>query len=214
VEVGNEVKCTKGEALTFSRVLSRNYRPENDAFSLQGTVIENGEIKKDAAGNPVKENVEKIFTIDEVSAFLTKVPAGINNYGRTDIAMNFKVMNEVNRKIRIYPVYWVASYRHIFGIYTYNEDGSKGTHYDIYDSRTASLPGEPEDLQISMDGGNTWTSADNNKTITAFPLTGSGAPTHVKSQGFEVTLPEDGKTYGLPLRYGQVPLRNSGYRKR
>ena len=200
VEVGNEVKCTKGEALTFSRVLSRNYRDENAAFSLSGTVIENGEIKKDENGNPVKENVEKTFTIDEVSAFLTKVPAGINNYGRTDIAMNFKVMNEVNRKIRIYPVYWVASYRHIFGIYTYNDNGTIGTHYDIYDSRMVSPSGKPEDLQISKDGGINWTSADNNNTITAYPLEGSGAPTHVKSQGFEVTLPDDGKTYGFYIK--------------
>ena len=111
--------------------------------------------------------------------------------------MNFKVMNEVNRKIRIYPIYWVASYRHIFGIYTYNDNGTIGTHYDIYDSRMASTP---EDLQISKDGGNTWTSADNNNTITAYPLSGSGAPTHVKSQGFEVTLPDDGKTYGFYIK--------------
>lgn len=213
VEVGNEVKCTKGEALTFSRVLSRNYRPKNDAFSLDGTVIVNGEIQKDAEGNPMKENVEKIFTIDEVKAFLTKVPAGKNNYDKTGIAMNFKVMNEVNKKIRIYPVYWVASYRHIFGIYTYNDDGSK-TLYDIYDSRMASLPGNPEDLQISKDGQKTWESADNNNTITAFPLEGSGAPTHVKSQGFEVTLPGDGKTYGFYIKVyenGRIQADGEGY---
>lgn len=211
VEVGNEVKCTKGEALTFSRVLSRNYREENDAFSLWGTVIENGEFKRDENGEIVKENVEKIFTIAEVSAFLQKVPAGINNYGATGIAMDFKVMNEVNKKIRIYPVYWVASYRHIFGIYTYDEKGNKGTHYDIYDSRMASTP---EDLQISMDGEQTWKSADNNNTITAYPLEGSGAPTHVKSQGFEVTLPDDGKTYGFYIKVyknGSIQADGEGY---
>lgn len=215
VEVGNEVKCTKGEALTFSRVLSRNYRDENAAFSLQGTVIENGEFKRDENGNIVTENVIKTFTIDEVRAFLEKVPAGINNYGRTDIAMNFKVMNEVNKKIRIYPVYWVASYRHIFGIYTYNEKGEIEEQYDIYDSRMASPDDDtPEDLQISMDGGNTWKSADNNKTITAYPLEGSGAPTHVKSQGFEVTLPEDGKTYGFYIKVyknGSIQADGEGY---
>ena len=196
VEVGNEVKQTNGAAVAFNNTPgSRTYYQETEnVFALNETV--NGEAKR----------IQKIFTLDEVKGFDAILPAGINNYDKNGIAFDFKVMNETSKKVKIYPIYWVADYKHNFGIYTYKDNGEIDQKYFIYKSKDAT---DTSDLMVSYDGTETWESAVNSGNYYAYRLTPTqgdniGArpastkiPTHVKSQGFEVTLPDKGKTYGF-----------------
>lgn len=217
VQVGNDVRHTSGEAVSFTAPVSRTYVNLNvdevyTTFEADGA------------------RIQKEFTLDEVEAFDKLLPAGencvekINNGDNPDgISIDFSVINidltkseqsdEIEAPIiRIYPVYWIASYRHIFGIFTYDDNGGIDQHYDIYKSRDP----EEQDLMVWYQGSTEWENAINNeagKGIYSYRLTESqGAeislkpgddriPEKILSHGFEVKLPATKvKRYGFYLK--------------
>ena len=214
VEVGNVVKETTGEEVSFENVAvaaSRTYVGEQagktgvtDVYSLFDT--------------ETNERVSATFAIEDVRSFDQILPAGwysdgttsigrVLNGTKTDVHIDFKVVNTNQKRIKVYPIYWVASYRHEFGIYTYNEYGEIDQEYVIYRSRDNQ---DETDLQISFDNGNNWESANNGNKETnrsnifaywmqekQYIYENLPVPTHVKSKGFEVTLPTEGQTYGF-----------------
>ena len=211
VEAGYMVKKTTGEAVSFDNTPnSRTYL---------APALEDVYSRKDKEGN----NIEATFTIDEIRSFDAILPAGMYSDGstsidrilgripglpvKTDVAIDFKVVNTAAKTIKVYPIYWIAGYRHEFGIYTYNQYGEIAQEYVIYRSRCDV---DKTDLMVSYDNQKTWESVENSDNdIYAYRLTSTQGkdvkvepkdtriPTHIKSQGFEVTLPAEGQTYGF-----------------
>ena len=203
VEVGNVVKETTGEEVSFENAPdSRTYVADSKP-NVYSRYDENG------------NSIETIFSIADVRSFDAILPAGVNcidpvlNGTKTDVHIDFKVVNSLSKKIRVYPIYWIASYRHEFGIYTYDEFGEIEQEYVIYRSRCGV---DKTDLEISFDDGTTWKSVNNGsdypsgstQNIFAYWLTeeqytysGLDVPDYIKSKGFEVTLPTEGQTYGF-----------------
>lgn len=206
VEAGCVVKKTAGEALSFDNTpFSRTYMKgeEENVFS----------VFEEESG----DSIIKVFTIAEIKAFGDILPPGritlsdgtitssvqriLDGSIGDDVHIDFKVQNDLNKVVRVYPVYWIASYRHEFGIFTYTVDGEIDQKYPIYRSRLG------EDVQVSFDGANSW----ENATVTDSPIYAyyldeyqrgtetepNPVPTHVRSRGFRVTLPTDGQVYGF-----------------
>lgn len=204
VEAGCVVKKSAGEALSFNNTpFSRTYMKgeQEDVFSV---FEENG------------DSIIKVFTIDEIKAFGDILPPGritqddgtitssveriLNGYFDDEVHIDFKVQNDLTKVVRVYPVYWIAGFRHEFGIFTYTVDGEIDQKFPIYRSRLG------DDVQVSYDEKKTW----ENATVTDSPIyayylspTQRGneyndpVPTHVRSRGFRVTLPTDGQAYGF-----------------
>lgn len=163
VEVGNVVKETTGEDVSFENAPdSRTYVVEQagktgvtDVYSLYDT--------------ETNERVSATFAIEDVRSFDQILPAGrysdnttsigrVLNGTKTDVHIDFKVVNTTQKRIKVYPIYWVASYRHEFGIYTYDDHGDIAQEYVIYRSRDKQ---DETDLQIFFEDGDSWESANN-----------------------------------------------------
>lgn len=178
VTVGNRAMCVKnGEKADFG-VLSRTY-------PTGGTT----DVWK-------KLDDHKRFPLSDVLPFLEKLPESSDNRNNATIHSDFLGVTTASRSIKVYPVYWNASYKHTLGIYTYDDTGNNITYYPIYNSRVG------DDVKIEASdqtelktpaqldcwgGGDTKSYAINN------------AHTKVEaihSRGFEITLPE-GVVFGF-----------------
>lgn len=145
----------------------------------------------DANGNPVY----KEFTIAEVNEFQSIVPEGNNNTNKSNLVKNFSATKEGNTKVCIYPVYWNGTRIHEFGVYTYNEDGTRNPGHIIFKDHQ----GDDMCQYSTQTSGNNWTnyktgieSKDLGTSVTAVSPIGDGAQ-RVRSQGVELTIQENTK---------------------
>ena len=206
VEVGNHVLCSETGEFDFTNVQSKSVASRTYLSSDNKPFTTTEETSE---GSTTVTKIQKTFPIAEVAAFLTQVPENVGNYGNTNLAMDFKVMHKNDTKVRIYPVFWNAAYRHIFGIYTYNADGTIAEHYDIYKSKTGNTRSnltqqqlDEEDLIVKYQPERWKQACNDQQPYHAYDLTGDNAPVEVRSHGFEVTFPDsfDGQTYGFYIK--------------
>lgn len=154
--------------------------------------------------NPYVEQLStyKTFTIDEILPFLQYVPEKKDSRTNPSFHSDFLAVSTADREVTIYPVYWNASFYHEFGIYTYNEDGTKDERVVWRNKDSGS---NTVQVRFNNDNGTVtdwqnpssiWTGSDTNTKCINNASTIVNA---VQSKGFKVKLPV-GKKYGFFIK--------------
>ena len=188
---GGTVKLAKnGETVSLDAPTSR-------VLMNGGGVDANGQ-------NPYvkQDTIYKTFTIAEILPFLQYVPEKKDSRTNPSFHSDFLAVSTADREVTIYPVYWNASFYHEFGIYTYNEDGTKDERVVWRNKDSGS---NTVQVRFNNDNGTVtewqnpssiWTGSDTNTKCINNASTIVNA---VQSKGFKVKLPV-GKKYGFFIK--------------